>query len=221
MTKRSNARTKARPVGTREGILTLLKQRGPSDSEALASELGISAMAVRQHLYALRQQKLVSHREEPRPVGRPAKLWFPTPAANRFFPDAHASLTVSLLNATGETFGEEGVQRLVARCAKGQIADYRSRIPTRSPLQGRLAALISIRNEEGFMAEVQRQRDGSFLLIENHCPISAAASVCPKLCDSEMEVFRAILGEGISIERAEHMVAGARRCVYRIRTGES
>src|SRR5437879_2979518 len=101
MTKRSSARTKARLVGTREAILTLLKQRGPSDSEALASELGISAMAVRQHLYALRQQKLVSHREEPRPVGRPAKLWFPTPAANRFFPDSHASLTVSLLNATG------------------------------------------------------------------------------------------------------------------------
>ena len=71
------------------------------------------------------------------------------------------------------------------------------------------------------MAEVQRQRDGSFLLIENHCPISAAANVCPKLCDAEMGVFRAILGVDVSIERAEHMVAGARRCVYRIRTSES
>ncbi len=44
---------------------------------------------------------------------------------------------------------------------------------------------------------------------------------CRKLCDSEMEVFRAILGEGVTIERAEQMVAGARRCIYRIRTGES
>jgi len=153
-------------------------------------------------------------------VGRPAKLWFPTPAANRFFPDAHASLTLNLLNATGETFGEEGVQRLVTRCAKQQIANYRSRVLARAPLQARLEALVSIRNEEGFMAEVQRQSDGSFLLIENHCPISAAANVCPKLCDAEMEVFRAILGEGVTIE-AEHMVAAARRCVYRIRTGES
>src|SRR3972149_6349028 len=201
MTKRSTARTKARLVGTREAILTLLKQRGPSDSEALASELGISAMAVRQHPSALRQQKLVSHREEPRPVGRPAKLWFPTPAANRFFPDAHAGLTMNLLNAAEQTFGEEGVQRLVTRCAKQQIANYRSRIPARAPLQARLGALVSIRNEEGYMAEVQRQRDGSFLLIENHCPISAAANACPKLCDAEMEVFRAILGEGVTIKR--------------------
>lgn len=221
MTKPSTARTKAGRGRTREAILTLLKRRGPSDSEALASKLGISAMAVRQHLYALRQHELVSYREEPRPVGRPAKLWFPTPAANRFFPDAHASLTLNLLNAAGETFGEEGVQRLVTRCAKQQIANYRSRIPARSALPARLEALVSIRNEEGFMAEVQRQRDGSFLLIENHCPISAAANVCPKLCDAEMEVFRAILGEGVAIERAEHLVSGARRCIYRIRTGEN
>src|SRR3989454_5697109 len=221
MTKRSTARTKARMVGTREAILRLLKQRGPSDSEALATALGISAMAVRQHLYALRRQELVGFQEEPRLVGRPAKLWFPTPMANRFFPDTHARLTVNLLNATGATFGKAGVQRLVTRCAKQQIADYRSRIPARSSLQRRLEALISIRSEEGFMAELQRQRDGSFLLIENHCPISAAANVCPKLCDAEMQVFRAILGEGVTIERAEHMVAGARRCVYRIQTGES
>lgn len=221
MTKRSTARTKARLVGTREAILTLLKQRGPSDSEALASELGISAMAVRQHLYALRQQKLVSHRVEPRPVGRPAKMWCLTPAAEPHFPDAHAGLTVNLLNAAEQTFGEQGVTRVVLRCAEQQIETYRSRIPARASLQNRLRALISLRNEEGFMAELQGQRDGSFLLIENHCPISAAANVCPKLCDAEMEVFRTILGEGVTIERAEHMMADARRCVYRIRTGES
>lgn len=70
------------------------------------------------------------------------------------------------------------------------------------------------------MAEVERQPDGSFLLIQNHCPISAAAKVCAKLCDAEIEVFRRILGEGVAIERAEHIVAGTRRCVYRIRKGK-
>ena len=160
------------------------------------------------------------NKSRPAPIGRPAKMWCLTPAAAPHFPDAHAGLTVNLLNAAEQTFGAEGVQRLVTRCAKQQVADYRSHIPARSSLRARLEALVSIRNEEGFMAEVQRQPDGSFLLIENHCPISAAAKVCPKLCDAEMEVFRAILGEGVTIERAEHMVAGARRCVYRIRAGE-
>jgi len=70
------------------------------------------------------------------------------------------------------------------------------------------------------MAEVLRQPDDSFLLIENHCPICAAATACSKLCDAELQVFQAILGEGTVIEREEHMLAGDRRCVYRIRNEE-
>ena len=213
MTKRGAARKKSDVVPSRQAILRLLKQQGPSDSEALGAQLGISAMAVRQHLYALHAQKLVTYQEEQRPIGRPAKMWGLTPAAESHFPDAHAGLTVNLLHAVEQTFGEQGVKRIVSRCAEQHIETYRSRIPARASLQNRLATLISLRNEEGYMAEVQRQPDGSFLLIENHCPISAAANTCPKLCDAEFEVFRAILGQGVAIERTEHMLAGARRCV--------
>jgi len=217
MTKRGAARKKSDLVPSRQTILRLLKQQGPRDAEALASHLGISAMAVRQHLYALHTQKLVTYQEQPRPVGRPAKMWSLTSAADRFFPDAHAALTVNLLNAAEQTFGEEGVNRVVLQCAQQQLETYKSRIPTRASLPKRLETLISIRNEEGYMAEVHRQQDGSFLLIENHCAISAAANVCPRLCDAELEVFRAILGEGVVIERTEHMMMGARRCAYHIR----
>jgi len=217
MTKRGAARKKSDLVPSRQMILRLLKQQGPRDAEALASHLGISAMAVRQHLYALHTQKLVTYQEQPRPVGRPAKMWSLTPAADPFFPDAHAALTVNLLNAAEQTFGEESVKRVVLQCAQQQLKTYKSRIPARASLPKRLETLISIRNEEGYMAEVHRQQDGSFLLIENHCAISGAAKVCPKLCDAELEVFRAILGEGVVIERTEHMMMGARRCAYRIR----
>lgn len=217
MTKRGAAPKKSDLVPSRQMILRLLKQEGPRDAEALASHLGISAMAVRQHLYALHTQKLVTYQEQPRPIGRPAKMWSLTSAAAPFFPDAHAALTVNLLNAAEQTFGEEGVKRVVLQCARQQLETYKSRIPARASLQNRLETLISIRNEEGYMAEVHRQQDGSFLLIENHCAISAAANVCPKLCDAELEVFRVILGEGVVIERTEHMMMGARRCAYRIR----
>ena len=220
MKKRAAARKKTDRIPSRQAIVHLLKQQGPSDSEALASQLGISAMAVRQHLYALRTQKLVTSKEEQRPIGRPAKMWSLTPGAESHFPDAHAGLTVNLLNAVEQTFGEEGVKRVVSQSTQQQIENYRSRIPARGSLQNRLKTLISLRNEEGYMAEVQRQPDGSFVLIQNHCPICAAATACSQLCDAELEVFRAIMGERVIIERTEHMLAGARRCVYRIRNEE-
>lgn len=220
MKKPCEVQKKSGGVPNRQEILRLLKQQGPRDSGTLAGQLGISAMAVRQHLYALRSKGLVVYQEERRAIGRPVKMWRLTPAAGSLFPDAHAGLTVNLLNAAEQTFGEEGVQRLISRCAAQQIKTYRSRIPARDGLKNRLQALTTLRNEEGFMAEAQPQPDGSFLLIQNHCPISAAAKVCRKLCDAELEVFRAILGEDVAIERAEHMVNGARRCVYRIRKGK-
>ena len=224
MTKRGAARKKSDLVPSRQTILRLLKQRGPSDSEALGAQLGISAMAVRQHLYALHAQKLVTYQEEQRPIGRPAKMWSLTPAAESHFPDAHAGLTVNLLHAVEQTFGEQGVKRVVLQGAQQQIETYRSRIPARASLQNRLKTLISLRNEEGYMAEVQRQPDGSFVLIENHCPICAAATVCSKLRDAELEVFQAILGEDAVIERrstcwrahAAVFTASATRRVMRI-----
>src|SRR5262245_28371823 len=132
MSKRGALRKKSDLVSSRQAILHLLKQKGAADSEALASQLGISSMAVRQHLYALRAQELVNYQEERRPVGRPPKMWSLTPAAARFFPDAHAGFTVNLLNAAEQTFGEEGVQRVLVRCARQQIETYRSRIPRRA-----------------------------------------------------------------------------------------
>ena len=71
------------------------------------------------------------------------------------------------------------------------------------------------------MAEWRRSRDGSLTLIENHCPIRAAAGVCSSLCRAELELFQALLGDDLSVERTEHMLDGARRCAYRIETAPS
>ena len=64
--------------------------------------------------------------------------------------------------------------------------------------------------------EVEKTGPGSYLLIENHCPICRVAATCTGLCATEMEVFRAALGPEAAIERCDHILAGARRCAYRV-----
>jgi predicted ArsR family transcriptional regulator len=202
-------------VRTRRAIVSLLKQAGAMDSQTLASRLGVSAMAVRQHLYALQEEQLVTFKEEARAMGRPAKLWQLTPAANRFFPDGYAELTLGLIQSAIEAFGDEGLDRLLAVRTRHQLAAYQVQIPESDPLDRKLATLATVRTDEGYMAEVQSLNDGSFLLIENHCPICAAATSCTGLCDKELEIFQTVLGTDVAVERAEHIIAGARRCVYR------
>jgi predicted ArsR family transcriptional regulator len=214
-------RRKQAELRTRRAIVDRLKLNGPQDARQLAASLDVSPMAVRQHLYDLEKNGLVLSRDEPRPLGRPAKLWRLTPAADRFFPDGHAELTVGLIAALREAFGSEGLDRLVLIRSAHQRESYRDRIPQHASLRRRLQALAQVRTEEGYLAEVQDQEDGSFLLIENHCPICVAATACTGLCSSELEVFRGALGPSVEIARTEHIVSGARRCAYRVRKGDA
>lgn len=65
------------------------------------------------------------------------------------------------------------------------------------------------------MAAVETDGD-ALLLIENHCPICAAATLCQGLCTTELELFRDVLGPDVQVERTEYLLDGDRRCVYRI-----
>lgn len=202
-------------TGTRRKILEMLKRDGPQAAARMADELGISAMAVRQHLYALAEEGLVEATSEPTGVGRPSKNWHLTDAAEAFFPQGYAELTAGLMSSVREVFGEEGLDRLVANRTNEQIASYGARMAKATTLGARLKRLAEIRTEEGYMAEVKRDNDG-YLFTENHCPICAVARSCTGLCASELELFRAVLGSDVSVERTEHILAGARRCAYRV-----
>lgn len=207
---------KSAQVRTRRALLDLLKQEGPSDSQTLAARLGISAMAVRQHLYALQDEHLVAYEEEPRAMGRPAKQWRLTPDANRFFPSGYADLTLGLLQSIVEAFGEAGLDQLLAVRSHRQIEQYQAQLAPQPSLAQKLESLAQVRTEEGYMAEVTPHSDGSYLLIENHCPICIAAAACTGLCDRELEIFQTVLGENVVVARTEHIIAGARRCAYQV-----
>jgi len=201
---------------TRNRLLERLKTSGPADADTLAAEFGVTAMAVRQHLYALEAEGLVANEPQARPIGRPAKLWRLTRAADRGFPDSHAELTVGLLKAVESTFGEKGVEKLLETRRKQVVEQYRKQLPKSGSLRERVKALAELRSAEGYLAGLETGADGELVLVENHCPVCTAAAACLGLCGIELEIFRELLGPRVSVERTEHIQNGARRCAYSI-----
>ncbi|GET44422.1 helix-turn-helix transcriptional regulator [Microseira wollei] len=197
-------------------ILYLLKTRGDKSAIALAEELHLSPMAVRQHLQALQSEGLVSYREEKRPLGRPVKLWRLTDRAAAIFPDSHADLMVDLLQSVEAVFGAPGLEKLIAERSQRQIQAYTEKISDAEDWRSRVYAIARLRTREGYMAEAIELPERGMLLIENHCPIRAAAASCGLLCKAELEVFKTLLGATVKIERVEHILASDRRCAYRI-----
>ncbi|MHC4953684.1 MAG: helix-turn-helix transcriptional regulator [Planctomycetota bacterium] len=205
--------------GPKEKILHLLKTKGPQSSPDLAARLDVTSMAVRQHLGGLRDDGLVDFRDEPKGVGRPRRIWELTRASADRFPDSHDELALGMIDAVRRAFGAEGLEKLIRERVNAQAAAYRARMP--DDLPGRVRMLSRIRSEEGYLAECKKEKDGSWTLAENHCPICAAAEVCQGLCAGELDLFRRVLGRGVKVERTEHLLDGARRCVYRIQASRS
>lgn len=214
---RAASKSSEAPGSGRDRVLFLLKRDGPQATAQVAQQLGVTAMAVRQHLSVLYGEGLVDFSDEQRKIGRPARVWRLTPKAYARFPDHHAELAVDMLQVVQSAFGEEGLERLTDGWTRKQVAAYRAQMPRQDlPLDQRVAALVKIRCEEGFMAECRPAQDGTIELVENHCAIAKAAHFCTKLCGGELTLFREVLGDGVTVERVEHFLAGDRRCTYRI-----
>jgi predicted ArsR family transcriptional regulator len=198
-----------------DDILLFLKTRGASETLAVAGQLGVSRQAARMQLEKLAADGLVEHVTVRAGVGRPRRSWSLTDAGHARFPDAHATMTADLIAAVREEFGAVGLDRLVARREQAAMAGYRKALEGAASLEARLSRLAKARAAEGYMARYVRENDGTFLLVEDHCPICTAAAACQGFCRSELDQFRALLAPA-SVERTEHALAGARRCAYRI-----
>jgi predicted ArsR family transcriptional regulator len=200
---------------TADQLLFELKTRGPAKTRDLAVRTGISRQAVRAHLERLGEAELVAAATAPDGIGRPRLTWSLTSKGHGRFPDTHAQMTVELIEAVRGEFGETGLARLVDRREKAMAAQYAQALEGASSLEERVARLVEIRTAEGYMADFSRGEDGTYVIAENHCPICAAASVCQGFCRSELALFARLLAPA-RVERAEHVLAGSRRCAYHV-----
>ena len=199
-----------------DAILLQLKSLGEAQAETVARRLGISVQAVRQRLERLLAENLVAYSDRVHGRGRPRRLWSLAPGAASLFPDTHAQLTVDLISTIRSELGETGLARLLERRREQITTAYRKRFAHEPDIARKLTALADMRSAEGYMARVERLAEEGFLLVEDHCPICAAAMTCQGFCSIELAIFQNLLGPGWRIERQDHLLAGARRCAYRI-----
>lgn len=200
---------------TADRILFFIKTKGPASTTALAQALDMTGEAARQQVQKLVAAGLVEGRQEAvTGAGRPRQSWVLTEAGYGRFPDTHAQLTVQLIASVRQLFGEDGLDRLMDQREADARAVY-AQACTAPTLAQRLEQLAAVRTTEGYMARTEP--DGAdWLLVEDHCPICAAARSCQGFCRSELRLFQEVAGPGARVLREQHLLADGRRCVYRI-----
>lgn len=196
----------------RKKVLEALVSGGPGTARELAAAFGVSAVAVRQHLTALAAAGLASAEPVDSGIGRPARRWSATAAAQGSLVDGHAALSAELLRALQD---QELTDQVLERRTAEQLDRYGSMAESVADLGSKIQALARLRSQEGYMATAFTAEDGTLCLAENHCPIKCAVDSCLGLCTAELDLFRRFVGPDVKVERTEHIGSGDRRCVYR------
>lgn len=196
-------------------ILMFLKMRGEATSLLIAEELSITKEGARKHLLNLAKAGLIEPVIKSEGVGRPSTYYTLTNKGLTQFPDTHAEVTVQLLKSVKNLLGENALDLLITDREKNTYERYEKALSKTKNLEQRLEVLAEARSKEGYMAEWKKEGNDYFL-IENHCPICAAATECQGFCRAELSNFQSLIGSAYKVERVDHIISGGQRCVYKI-----
>jgi predicted ArsR family transcriptional regulator len=183
-------------VGTRNKVVRLILEAGPSTAADLAEKLDLTTAGVRRHLDALiadgivdaREQRVYGHRGR----GRPAKVFALTDTGRDAFDQEYDSLAVDALGFLEETLGEDAVLAFARKRVAEVEQKYRSVVDA-APAGEKAQALARALSADGYAATA-RQAPGGEQLCQHHCPVAHVAERFPQLCEAETEVFARLLG---------------------------
>jgi DeoR family transcriptional regulator, suf operon transcriptional repressor len=226
---------------TKQDILRYLLKQGQATAQALSEQLQVSPQAIRRHLKDLEAENLIQHQTLQVGTGRPNFIYQLTPTGRSQFPDRYDEFAVSLLDTLAETVGQEQVSTILQKQWQRKAIEYRDRVGSGS-LAERVARLVELRQQEGYMAEChsiepeispelseaeanqssdRRVKPASqpggiqFVLTEYNCAISHIAESFPSVCGHELEMFKLAL-QDCQVERTHWLVNGEHRCGYLI-----
>ena len=200
-----------------ERAIWILKNEGEKTLKDLAQALGVTTEGARFQLLKLSNDGYVKSESRAQGRGRPQQFWSLTRKGHAKFPDSHSELTLRLINKIKENLGEDTLSQLISATGQDNLQNYLKSISETDSLEKKVEKLAELRKKEGYMARYEQQEDGNYLLIENHCPICAAATICQGFCSTELNTFQTVLGPDTKVERVDHILSGARRCAYLIR----
>ena len=202
-------------ANTRMTLMELLKRAGEADVASLAEQLGISGVAVRQHLAALERDGKVAQRSVRRPVGRPAKLYRLTGAADQAFPQASARIALDLL-ARLEKLGVPKPSRSCFRRGSATCSSVQGAAQGSQVLGQKLKILAEIRESEGYLCNPSPRpprRPGAACGWWSTIALSPTWRSSTPRCAGTSSLFQRLLGEP-DLRRVDHIRSGGHACVY-------
>ena len=181
---------------TRMEVLELLRRKGHASAETIASDLGVTPNAVRQHLTNLEREGFVVSQPERRARGRPSLLFSLTERADSVFPKRYGQLATMVLQEVQEMGGEDALDEIFARVA-ARHAHAIERDLEGLDFDQKLKRVVAWIGRAGTLAEQTETDEGVKITIHN-CPFRNTALKFPQVCTITPHLITQLLGAPVS-----------------------
>src|SRR5579864_8242182 len=187
---------------TRMEVLELIRRKGRASAETIASDLGVTPNAIRQHLTNLERDGFVVSHPERRARGRPSLLFSLTERADSVFPKRYGQLATMVLQEVQEIGGPDALDEIFARVA----ARHASAIET--DIEGldfdeKLRRVVAWIGRAGTLAEQSETTEGVKVTIHN-CPFRNTALKFPQVCTITPQLISRLVGTAVSQSDSIH-----------------
>ena len=201
-------------------ILTAMRRYGSMTVKELSGGFRMSYMGIKQHCIDLEKDGYLDTWRRPSAVGRPEMLYRLTAKAEKLFAGETNGLTLGVLEAVQQTYGPAAPTKILFGIFAQQAERYRAKVRGKT-LEERAGSLAKLRDEEGYMAELERDEPGedgtgatgAWRIVEFYSPVEDLLRRFPIVARLEREMFERLLGCRVQREEAEAK-PGLYRCTF-------
>lgn len=196
---------------TRMEILERLRRHTPATAESIASELGVTANAVRQHLANLERDGFVKSQPVRQQRGRPALIFSLTDLADAAFPKRYGQLASMVLTELRDMGGEEMVDEVFRRVASRHAAAIEDSLDGLD-FDAKLERVVSSIARAGTLATCDERGDGGVEVAIHNCPFRNTALRFPQVCTITPHMLSNLLDAGVTQSTSIHR--GDSHCTF-------
>ena len=204
-------------LDTTRGRIVMRLQRSELTADELASQLGLTANAVRAHLTAMERDGVVRRVGTRARATRPAHVFELSPDVEQLLSRAYVPLLTQLVEVFAEALPARQVEALLRRAGKRLAASMSDGRRPSGSLEARVRHVSTLLNEQlGALTHVER--NGGYVIRGAGCPLSAVTGKYPGVCLAMESAVAEMVGHPAH-ECCER--EGRPRCCFKVGNGRA
>lgn len=203
-------------LDTSRGRIVTLLQRGGLTVDDLASELGLTANAVRAQITAMERDGVVQRVGRRPGTTRPFHVFELTPEVEQLLSQAYVPLLAQLVEAFASALPTQQVETLMRQAGRGLAGELPFAKPRTGSLEARVSAACELLNRQ-LGAVTQVERNGGYVIRGASCPLAAVTGKHRAVCLA----IESLVAEVVGSEVHECCDRGGRpKCCFKITDSE-